>query len=98
VPARLLICFVAWFCLTPAGVRAQGTKGAQLPQGQGKAALQRICSGCHQPEIVAGRHETKERWAQIVTDMVNKGANGTDDEFNEVIEYLAAHFGVEKEK
>ena len=39
-----------------------------------------------------GKHETKERWAQIVTDMVGKGANGTDDEFNEIIDYLAAHF------
>jgi hypothetical protein len=85
------------FAQLPLG-RAQEAKGTPLPEGQGKAALQRICSGCHPPGIVARRHETKERWAQIVTDMVNKGANGSDDEFNDVIEYLAAHFGVEKRK
>ncbi len=66
--------------------------GKQLPDGQGKATVQRVCAGCHAPEIVLGKHETKDRWVQIVTDMVNKGANGTDDEFNEIIDYLAAHF------
>lgn len=39
-----------------------------------------------------GRHETKDGWEQIVSDMANKGANGTDDEFNQVIDYLAANF------
>ena len=78
-------------CLSGVWLRAQDKPG-QLPDGQGKATVQKICSGCHAPEIVLGKHETKERWAEIVTDMVSKGANGTDDEFNEIIGYLAAHF------
>jgi mono/diheme cytochrome c family protein len=86
-PTRHLLAL----CLT-AGLAQAQNKGQQLPEGQGKATTQKICSGCHAPEIVLGKHETKERWVQIVTDMVNKGANGTDDEFNEVINYLAAHF------
>lgn len=68
------------------------TNGAQLPDGPGKATMQKVCSGCHAPEIVAGRGETKEGWEQIVGDMANKGANGTDDEFNQIIDYLAANF------
>lgn len=28
----------------------------------------------------------------IVSNMVEKGANGTDDEFNTIIDYLATHF------
>jgi competence protein ComEA len=67
-------------------------KALQLPDGPGKATMQRICSGCHAPEIVIGRHETKEAWEQIVSSMVDKGANGTDDEFNTIIGYLAANF------
>ncbi len=65
---------------------------AQLPDGAGKATMQKVCSGCHAPEIVMGRHETKEGWEQIVSSMVDKGANGTDDEFNTIIDYLAANF------
>ena len=54
--------------------------------------MQKICSGCHAPEIVIGRHDTKDGWTQLVSSMVDKGANGTDDEFNTIIEYLAANF------
>lgn len=65
---------------------------SQLPDGPGKAEVQRICSGCHPPEIVLGHRDTKEGWAVIVSNMVDKGANGTDAEFNKIIDYLAAHF------
>lgn len=75
-----------------AGLALGATNPSQLPDGPGKATMQKICSGCHAPEIVVGRHETKDGWEQIVSDMVNKGANGTDDEFNEIIDYLATNF------
>ncbi|MGH9581753.1 MAG: hypothetical protein ACRD4O_02315 [Bryobacteraceae bacterium] len=69
-----------------------GSNPRRLPDGPGKATVERICSGCHPAEIVLGRRDTKEGWAQLVSDMVDKGANGTDDEFNTIIDYLAAHF------
>jgi cytochrome c5 len=69
-----------------------GTNSLKLPDGPGKATMEKICSGCHAPEIVLGRHETEDGWTQIVSDMVNKGANGTDDEFNTIIDYLAKNF------
>lgn len=72
---------------------AAQTPGAKLPDGPGKTTMQKICSGCHAPEIVIGRHETKDGWVRIVSDMADKGANGTDDEFNQIIDYLAANFG-----
>lgn len=65
---------------------------SQLPDGPGKATMQKICSGCHAPEIVLGRRDTKEGWAQVVSSMVDRGANGTDDEFNTIIDYLATNF------
>lgn len=65
---------------------------SSLPDGPGKETMQKICSGCHAPEIVLGRRDTKEGWAVVVSNMVDKGANGTDAEFNTIIDYLAAHF------
>ncbi len=78
-------------CLLALGAAAAEQK-TQLPDAPGKQITQKICSGCHAPEIVMGRHETKEGWENIVSDMVNKGANGTDDEFNQIIDYLSANF------
>ena len=83
--------FVGLLWLSVSLMQAQDKRG-QLPDGPGKETVQKICGGCHAPEIVLGKHETKDRWVQIVTDMVNKGANGTDDEFNQIIDYLATHF------
>lgn len=64
----------------------------QWPEGAGKVTTQRICGGCHAPEIVMGKHLTKDGWEQLVSSMVEKGATGTDDEFNQIIDYLAANF------
>jgi mono/diheme cytochrome c family protein len=69
-----------------------GAETKQLPEGPGKVTMQRICSGCHAPEIVIGKHLDKTGWEQVVSSMVDKGANGTDDEFNQIVDYLAANF------
>lgn len=85
-PVAALIVMLSAACLRAAA------DTAQLPDGAGKAAVQKVCSGCHAPEIVIGRHETKDGWERIVSSMVDKGANGTDDEFNTIIDYLATNF------
>ncbi len=79
-----------WLLLSAAAIAGPNTN--QLPDGPGKALTQKVCSGCHAPEIVMGRHDTRDGWEQIVSDMVNKGANGTDEEFDQIIDYLATNF------
>ena len=84
-------CFTGCLLLiTPTAARAGDDS---LPDGPGKAVLQRVCNACHAPEIVVGRHESRDRWDGIVSTMIEKGAVGTDDEFNQIVEYLAANFG-----
>jgi mono/diheme cytochrome c family protein len=78
--------------LTCSVTRPAGAQARQLPEGAGKVTTQRICGGCHAPEIVIGKHLSKEGWEQLVGSMVEKGATGTDDEFNQIIDYLAANF------
>jgi mono/diheme cytochrome c family protein len=90
--ARRVIFRLGLIASIAGGSALAGPSGTQLPDGPGKATMQKICSGCHAPEIVLGRHETKDGWEQIVSDMVNKGANGTDDEFDQIINYLATNF------
>ena len=86
-------CTLLLSVLFLAGQAAFAEAGAsQLPDGPGKVTVQKICSGCHAPEIVLGRRDTKQGWEQVVSNMVDKGANGTDEEFNTIIDYLAAHF------
>jgi competence protein ComEA len=64
----------------------------KLPDGPGKATTQKVCGTCHGAELVLGRQETKDTWAAIVDDMIQRGATGSDDEFYEIVDYLARNF------
>ena len=64
----------------------------KLPKGQGRETLLRVCGACHSAENVAGMARTREEWGALVGEMAADGAQGTDAEFNEIVDYLAAHF------
>lgn len=75
--------------LSLAALRGQSLK---LPDGAGMATTQKVCGSCHGAELVIGRQESRDAWGAIVEDMIQRGAKGTDDEFFEVVDYLAANF------
>lgn len=89
-PKQVLFC-VSILPLIGSGAFA-ASNASQLPDGPGKATVEKICSGCHAAEIVLGHRDTRDGWEQIVSNMVDKGANGTDAEFNTIIDYLSLHF------
>jgi competence protein ComEA len=67
-----------------------------MPDGQGKDVVQKMCTPCHTLSNVVKARMTKERWAGVVDDMVARGADGTDDEIGQVIDYLAANFAAKR--
>ena len=75
----------------PAAARAQSAPN--LPAGKGKAEFARVCGKCHGVEIIIKKTDTAEGWADVVDDMVSRGAQGTEDDFDLVVKYLAAQFG-----
>jgi competence protein ComEA len=77
---------------------AAGADKPKLPDGPGKATMERICSSCHGPEIVLGKKLTRDGWNQIVMNMIQRGAQGTDDEFADVVDYLTKTVSVEAAK
>jgi competence ComEA-like helix-hairpin-helix protein len=70
---------------------------AQLPEGKGKAVVQRMCGGaCHEVDVVTTERLSKQGWTNTVDTMISRGATGTEEEIASVIDYLALHFGREK--
>ena len=63
-----------------------------LPEGKGKAEFKRICGDCHDIAIVTKLRLNADRWTGLVDDMVSRGAQGTQDEFDRISKYLAANF------
>jgi competence protein ComEA len=64
----------------------------KLPDGAGKDVFQRVCGACHAPELVTGKGNTREGWTQVVGEMITRGAQGSDDDFATVVDYLSANF------
>jgi competence protein ComEA len=64
----------------------------QLPEGKGRDAVVKMCGTCHPADRGASVRLTREGWQDVMTKMVALGAKGTDEELNDVLEYLATHF------
>ena len=68
-------------------------KGQELAEGEGKQAVEEICTSCHSlTPIVSARH-TNAEWRAVVDNMASLGAQGNDEDFNAVVEYLSGHYG-----
>ncbi len=64
----------------------------KLPDGPGKQTLVKVCSNCHPAETVVGQEHSREEWEGVVGEMANAGAEGTQDEFVAIVNYLAKNF------
>ena len=65
---------------------------ASLPDGAGKEQLVKICGQCHEPQRAASIRLTREGWEATIGDMVARGARGTDQDFQAILDYLATNF------
>jgi competence protein ComEA len=68
---------------------------ADLPPGPGRAAMIRVCGRCHSPERATSLHQNHYQWEETITKMVKLGAQGSDDEFEAILEYLSKNFARE---
>jgi mono/diheme cytochrome c family protein len=78
----LLVCSTPWCAFGQA-------PGTQLPDAPNRETVQRLCSACHPAQIVVGRGMTREQWGSIVSNMISRGAKGSNEEFAQVVDYLA---------
>ncbi|MBB3956703.1 c-type cytochrome [Novosphingobium sediminicola] len=77
------------------GLRAQDT-APSFPAGEGQAAVQTACAACHPPAIVAGKRYDADKWAEVVDQMIGKGAKVSDADYDVIVAYLARNYGVGK--
>jgi competence protein ComEA len=64
----------------------------ELPAGPGRDNLIRVCSKCHSPLNVVANGQSHAGWEDTISKMVGFGADGTDDDYNAILEYLAKNF------
>ena len=95
--ARATGCLSQWFCAAACVLYLSAVPCApaqsKLPDGPGKALVERTCKKCHAIENITRVRLTPERWGEVIDDMISRGAEGTDEEFDQMVEYLAKNFG-----
>jgi competence protein ComEA len=64
----------------------------QFPDGPGRAPFLKICSNCHGPENVIGKGQSADDWTEVLNKMIQNGAQGTDEEFGAILDYLSTNF------
>lgn len=82
---------VKWISI--ATLAALATLPGFAQDATGKKLLEKTCTRCHTLVSTYRMTNTRDRWAEIVDDMVSRGAEATDDELETIIDYLAANHG-----
>jgi competence protein ComEA len=87
-----VLCAASLAIAATAGAQTNKKPVPNIPDGKGKDAVIKVCGNCHGVEVAVSRRETKEGWNGVVDDMIQRGAQGTDDEFGDIVEYLSSHY------
>jgi Cytochrome c. len=87
---QLAIWILLQAAMGPAALYAQSqNRAAQLPDAPGRETVKKVCASCHPAEIVLGRGMSREQWGGVVSNMIGRGAKGSEEEFAQVVDYLA---------
>ena len=73
-------------------VSRQAVAQDTLPDGPGKTETVSVCSQCHEAQKSASVKLTRKGWSDTIDKMKALGAQGTDQEFQAILEYLSTHF------
>ena len=65
---------------------------AQLPPGPGKEEVEKVCTQCHELQRSISLHQDHDGWAGTVGKMISLGAQGTNNDFLLIVDYLAKNF------
>jgi competence protein ComEA len=65
----------------------------QLPDGKGRELVQGVCNTCHSVNLVTTHRQTRDEWTGTVQRMAQRGASATDDQFQQIVDYLTNRFG-----
>ena len=87
---RLALPLIANLLLASGALFGQATsRPAELPDAPGRETVKKVCAACHPAEVVLGKGMTREQWGGIVSNMISRGAKGTESEFADVVDYLS---------
>jgi len=67
-----------------------------LPEGKYRDLVVRTCAVCHSIDHVVSQRRSADEWDNILGTMLDRGAQATDTEQAQILEYLVSNFGKPK--
>jgi len=83
----LLIAFAA------AGLRAEDAVPSPFAPGPGQVPTTAACAACHPPTMITTKRYNEDKWAEVVDQMISKGAKVSDADYDVIVTYLARTYG-----
>lgn len=72
---------------------AAGAQSAAAADDKNAPVYARVCSLCHDAQRILSNRRTRDQWSEVIDKMIERGAQGSDDDFAAVLEYLVSHYG-----
>jgi competence protein ComEA len=66
----------------------------RFPDGPGKADVMKVCSGCHDAEIILANLKTPGEWNETLQNMATQGAEATPEQWKVIEQYIDVHFAM----
>ncbi len=60
----------------------------QQPEDAPAIAFKRVCSSCHDADRILAARRTRTQWEEVIEKMIDRGAEGTADDFSAAEVYL----------
>src|SRR6201996_6431495 len=80
-----------WFSTSAQAVAEQ--EASQMAAGPGRDITVSTCSKCHSLANVTSQRKNRDGWNATITRMVGYGATGSDEDFAQILDYLAKNYG-----
>lgn len=67
----------------------------ELPDGAGRAEVEKMCKGCHELARSISPRQDRDAWSTTMSKMTAFGMKGSNEEYAAALDYLAKHYPAE---
>lgn len=64
----------------------------QIPDGPGRAEMEKMCKGCHEVARSVSKRQDRNGWAETLNKMVAYGMKASDQDMAVVLDYMSRSF------
>lgn len=75
-------------------VRGATQEAQNADAARSEAIVMRVCGNCHEWERIGDSRRTKAQWEELMADMFDRGAEGSEDDYNAILNYALRRYAL----